>query len=340
MRMRKSKKITHHKKSHHKKILSHQKSKAKKIVTLSQHHPTPKRVKAELERSDVIQGMALLLQDYIMRYEQLSRPRCRGCNFPGPRIFNSTEYSQSPTMDQIQQFIQTIFDKRRLHVESGIIALILLNRTGINLHSQNWMRLLLISLLLANKHCEDVYSVYNAKFVGIIPHLENLEINIMELEFLKYLKYRLHIETETYEEYYANLQNYFPIEEEEDNSSNTEETDSIEEEDEYLSAAYSLLSTLDNSTVSTDTIDQNPRFSRKTLRNSYRKVLRETSRDDKSSTDDSAEVYLKPRYSPSISELGLHQSNTKRSILKPTKLIASSENLWRDCNFAKDASLA
>jgi len=251
--------------------------------------------------------------------------------------------------------------------------LILLNRTGITLHSQNWMRLLLISLLLANKHCEDVYSVYNAKFVGIIPNLENLEINILELDFLKYLKYRLHIETETYEEYYANLQKFFPIEEEE-NSSNTEETDSIEEdevlssaldtsassldnidhntrfsrnscfretspddnieemdsieeEDEVLSSAYSNLSTLDTSASSLDTIDQNSRFSRKTFR--------ETSRDDKSNpTEDSANVYLKPRHSPSISELGLHQSNNRKHST------ASYENLWRDFNFAKDSSLA
>jgi len=317
--------------------------------------------------------MALLLQDNIMRYEQTYRPRCRDCNFPGPRLFNSTEYSPSPSIDQIQQFIQDIFDKRRLHVEAGIISLILLNRTGITLHSQNWMRLLLISLLLANKHCEDVYSVYNAKFVGFIPNLENLEINILELDFLKYLKYRLHIETETYEEYYANLQKFFPIEEEE-NSSNTEETDSIEEdevlssaldtsassldnidhntrfsrnscfretspddnieemdsieeEDEVLSSAYSNLSTLDTSASSLDTIDQNSRFSRKTFR--------ETSRDDKSNpTEDSANVYLKPRHSPSISELGLHQSNNRKHST------ASYENLWRDFNFAKDSSLA
>jgi len=213
--------------------------------------------------------------------------------------------------------------------------LILLNRTGITLHSQNWMRLLLISLLLANKHCEDVYSVYNAKFVGIIPNLENLEINILELDFLKYLKYRLHIETETYEEYYANLQNFFPIEE--DNCSNTEETDSIEEDD-VLSSAYSNLSNINSSASSSDTIDQNPRFSRK-------KTFRETSRDDKKSniTEDSTDVYLKPRHSPSISELGLHQSNnTKNSTSSdlPTKSVASYENLWRDCNFAKDASLA
>jgi len=270
--------------------------------------------------------MALLLHDCIMRYQLIHRRRNHTCNFPGPRIFNSTEYSQIPELDQLQQFIQTVFDKRRLHVESGIIALILLNRTGIPIHSQNWMRLVLISLLLANKHCEDVYSVYNAKFVGIIPNLENLEINIMELEFLKFLKYRLHIETETYEEHYAILQNFFAIEEEEDNCSNTEETDSIEEEeDEYRE---------NNSTF--DKIDQNTRFSRN--------ILRDSSRYDESMIEESDDEY--PSHSPSISERLDPDPNTNRKqstgyddFLKLTKSVTSSENLWRDCHFAKESSL-
>jgi len=172
-----------------------------------------KRVfKQELDRIDVVHGMARLIYNYIQRYEQFLKPRYP--NFPGPRLFNTTELEiQPPRIEHIQSFIQSIFDKRRtLHVESGIIALILLNRTKIKIHSHNWMRLVLISLLLANKHCEDVYSVYNAKFVGLVPNLENLEINILELEYLKILKYRLHIETKTYEQYYSKLQKFFPVE--------------------------------------------------------------------------------------------------------------------------------
>jgi len=190
-----------------------------------------KRVfKQELDRIDAVHGMARLIYNYIKRYEQLLKPRYP--NFPGPRLFNTSKPEQSPRIEQIETFIQSIFDKRRsLHVESGIIALILLNRTKIKIHSHNWMRLVLISLLLANKHCEDVYSVYNAKFVGLIPNLENLEINILELEFLRFLKYRLHIETKTYEQYYSKLQKFFPVKAEEisveDDLMNTEETPAI-----------------------------------------------------------------------------------------------------------------
>jgi len=160
--------------------------------------------------------MAKFIFNCIQKYERL-KPRHYGVScFPGPRIFNSTEQNiQTPEEKDIKDFIQAIFDKRRLHVESGIIALVLLMRTGIKINSLNWMRLILISLLLANKQSEDVYSVWNAKFVGLIPNLENLEINILELEFLQYLKYKLHIETSTYQQYYTKLQNLTPVEEEE-----------------------------------------------------------------------------------------------------------------------------
>lgn len=188
-----------------------------KTITKNQpQQDKPKRIlKQELEKSDVIEGFARIIYDNIQKSDQLLKPRYRGIQYPGPRLFNSPTISESPCFMQIQNFIQSIFDKRyMLHVESGIIALILLNRTNLKIHSQNWMRMVLISLLLANKHCEDVYSVYNAKYVGLVPDCENMEINALELEFLKVLKYRLHIETETYNDYYAKLQEFFPIDEE------------------------------------------------------------------------------------------------------------------------------
>jgi len=179
---------------------------------LKKSEPNQRLVKQELEREDVIQAMAKFIYNCIQKYERL-KPRHYGVScFPGPRIFNSTDSNvQIPEESDIKDFILAIFDKRRLHVESGIIALVLLMRTGIKINSLNWMRLILISLLLANKQSEDVYSVWNAKFVGLIPNVENLEINILELEFLQYLKYKLHIETSTYQQYYTKLQNLTPL---------------------------------------------------------------------------------------------------------------------------------
>jgi len=177
----------------------------------------PRKLKEDLNRSDIIHAISLLLHSYILRNSQLPKSRNSHNAFSVPRLFNSPEPARLiPPAEEIETFIQSIFDKRRLPLEAGIIALILLNRTSIKLHSQNWMRLVLISLLLANKLTEDVYSVYNAKFLGLIPNLENLEINVLELEFLQYLKYRLFIDTETYLRYYAKLRKFFPEEENKD----------------------------------------------------------------------------------------------------------------------------
>jgi len=206
-------------------------------------------VKQELEREDVIQAMAKFIYNCIQQYERL-KPRHYGVScFPGPRIFNSTDLNvQIPEVSDIKDFIQAIFDKRRLQVESGIIALVLLMRTGIKINSLNWMRLILISLLLANKQSEDVYSVWNAKFVGLIPNVENLEINILELEFLQYLKYKLHIETSTYQQYYTKLQNLTPLEEEVEMAISVKDDASLEnpsnEKSEEMSDVEELLDEL------------------------------------------------------------------------------------------------
>lgn len=222
MRSRKSRRLNKNKKNTSKSFLKakSKNNRPKPATPNPPHHQdkSPRRYKQELDKSDAIEGFARVVHDIIQRCNQLLKPRYQGSPFPGPRLFNSYDLvSESPCLEEIRSFIQSIYDKRQqLHVESGIIALILLNRTKIKIHSQNWMRMVLISLLLANKHCEDVYSVYNAKFIGLIPNLGNLEINILELEFLKFLKYRLHIETETYNQYYAKLQEFFPIEEEEE----------------------------------------------------------------------------------------------------------------------------
>jgi hypothetical protein len=184
----------------------------------------PRKLKEELNRSDIIHAISLLLHSYILRNSELRKSRNSHNASSGPRLFNSPEQVRLiPPEEDIKTFIQSIFDKRRLPLEAGIIALILLNRTSIKLHSQNWMRLVLISLLLANKLTEDVYSVYNAKFLGLIPNLENLEINVLELEFLQYLKYRLFIETETYLRYYAKLRKFFPEEDDDDENDDEEE---------------------------------------------------------------------------------------------------------------------
>jgi len=76
--------------------------------------------------------------------------------------------------------------------------------------SRNVARLILMALLLANKDAEDVYTVWNVRFVGIIPNLPVYEINFLEMEFLQILQYRLHVERVEYERFYRKLLTLLP----------------------------------------------------------------------------------------------------------------------------------
>jgi len=164
---------------------------------------TTKDLEKEMNKSEVIESLAMYFYDSIQNNE---KPKRRRGFCTSPSIFNSADFrATSPTISEIQGFIETIFEKRRLAAESGVVALVLFSRAGVKINSSNWMRLILVILLLANKESEDVYSVWNVRFVGIIPNVPVYEINILELEFLKYLKYRLHVERPTYQKFYKKL---------------------------------------------------------------------------------------------------------------------------------------
>jgi len=135
-----------------------------------------------------------------------------------PSIFNThdIQHVTSPSLDDIRNLVQEIFDRRRLTTQIGVVALVLLERTRIKLNSSNWSRLVMLALLLANKEAEDVYNVWNSKFLGIIPDVPVYEINLLEREFLQYLKYRLHVELPTYIQYHNRLLLECSVEEQQD----------------------------------------------------------------------------------------------------------------------------
>jgi len=167
-----------------------------------------KDLEKEMDRNEVIESLAIYFYNSILKNQTPKIPRRKRSSVlcTSPSIFNSTDiHVASPTILEIRNFIETIFEKRRLAAESGVVALVLFSRAGVKVNSSNWMRLILVILLLANKEAEDVYSVWNVRFVGIIPNLPVYEINLLEMEFLKYLKYRLHVEKPTYKKFYKQL---------------------------------------------------------------------------------------------------------------------------------------
>jgi len=165
--------------------------------------------KKEMDVNDVREALAIFFFNTIQQNEKSKQRRHVGCTTytcSGPSLFNTPDIPLTiPTLSEIQDFISLIFKKRRLAAETGVVALVLIMRTRIKMNATNWMRLIMMGMLLANKEAEDVYNVWNVRYVGIIPNLPGYEINVLEMEFLQYLNYRLHVERPTYDKYYLQL---------------------------------------------------------------------------------------------------------------------------------------
>jgi len=163
----------------------------------------------EMDVNDVREALAIFFFNTIQQNEKSKQRRHVGCTTytcSGPSLFNTPDIPLTiPTLSEIQDFISLIFEKRRLAAETGVVALVLIMRTRIKMNATNWMRLIMMGMLLANKEAEDVYNVWNVRYVGIIPNLPGYEINVLEMEFLQYLNYRLHVERPTYDKYYLQL---------------------------------------------------------------------------------------------------------------------------------------
>jgi len=171
---------------------------------------TKNHVEKEMDLNDVLEALSVFFFNTIQQNEKPKHTRRHvGGSTPslhGPSLFNTPDiHVSTPTLSEIRDFISLIFEKRRLAPETGVVALVLIMRTRIKINSSNWMRLIMMGMLLANKEAEDVFNVWNVRFVGIIPNLPGYEINVLEMEFLSYLKYRLHVERPTYEKYYKQL---------------------------------------------------------------------------------------------------------------------------------------
>jgi hypothetical protein len=84
-------------------------------------------------------------------------------------------YKKIPTLDEIVQFIGTLYNAAELTVECVIIALIYIERflekTGVALQAANWSRIFVCSTLLAAKVWDD-HAVWNVDFQAIFQDVD------------------------------------------------------------------------------------------------------------------------------------------------------------------------
>ena len=90
---------------------------------------------------------------------------------------------ETPTIENIQEFIKALYDCAQFSPECCIICLVYINRliafTEMPLQPTNWRPMLLCSLLVAQKVWDDRY-LTNSDFAFIYPFFVTEEINKLE----------------------------------------------------------------------------------------------------------------------------------------------------------------
>jgi len=116
--------------------------------------------------------------------------------------------SKVPSYVYLKRFLNLIFQKLKLNVECGIVALIYIERlmklTDTPLTTRNWRLVLIASILTASKVWDDLAS-WNIEFAELFPILGLKEINDLEKLFLTKLDYQLFVSPSIYAKYYFAL---------------------------------------------------------------------------------------------------------------------------------------
>jgi hypothetical protein len=90
-----------------------------------------------------------------------------------------------PTEDEAYLFIQPILQKLRVKPESGVLALVyiekLISNTGLTMDTFIWRKVVLSCIILATKVYEEL-AVWNADFKEVFPSLSVHDLNRIEME--------------------------------------------------------------------------------------------------------------------------------------------------------------
>jgi len=134
-----------------------------------------------------------------------------------PRIFNEEQKPLTypphsmrapPTEIKVLKFLVLLYNEAVISAEAGVMAMAyiekLLLKTGLSLSKRNWRRIVLAALMLGIKVWEDA-SVWNEDFLTAFPNLTVRDLNALEREFLKYIKYEVNITSPEYTKHYFEL---------------------------------------------------------------------------------------------------------------------------------------
>jgi len=119
-----------------------------------------------------------------------------------------TNFEESPSREEIEEFLFTLFLGQDLSAECGVMTAAYIDRlhklTGITIHASNWRRIVLGALVLSSKVWEDL-AVWNVDFLTVFPNLNLQDLNRLEREYLSCLQFTVSLTSSVYAKYYFEL---------------------------------------------------------------------------------------------------------------------------------------
>ena len=113
-----------------------------------------------------------------------------------------------PTLDDMINFIEALYNCVQFSSECCIISLIYINRiialTGLSLQTTNWRPLVFVSLMISQKIWDDKY-LSNGDFSYIYPFFEKSQLNVLEMKFLEMIQYNVYVKLSVYMTFYLEL---------------------------------------------------------------------------------------------------------------------------------------
>jgi hypothetical protein len=113
-----------------------------------------------------------------------------------------------PTLDDMINFIEALYNCVQFSAECCIISLIYINRiialTGLSLQTTNWRPLVFVSLMISQKIWDDKY-LSNGDFSYIYPFFEKSQLNVLEMKFLEMIQYNVYVKLSVYMTFYLEL---------------------------------------------------------------------------------------------------------------------------------------
>ncbi|KAJ8613354.1 hypothetical protein CTAYLR_002255 [Chrysophaeum taylorii] len=124
------------------------------------------------------------------------------------------EHYFSPSMEDVYDFLSTLFVRAHLSSECSIVCLIyverLMDKGQVSLLAATWRPVLLCSMLLASKVWQDCAS-WNIEFSVVYPEYSLASINLLERNFVAALGWDMYISQSLYAKFEPRVPYYFAL---------------------------------------------------------------------------------------------------------------------------------